>query len=211
MGKIYKRDGTWHFYYLGVDGKRVRRSSHTSDEKAALAMLAEAEGQVALEKKARHEKAAAGMGQAADQTISGAHRATRKCGAAAGPAPPFRVRDLTTLGSDRDQLTRCGLKAETSAPTASASIWRRRFAEQARLRMAARFRLLGEPRRAHGTAIVSIRRRPGDGEQQDVALSEHGHVAAPVGGLRTNAPLRRTLPASLVSPRVARATLRPRP
>jgi hypothetical protein len=69
MGKIYKRNGTWHLYYLGVDGKRVRRTSHTSDEKAALAMLAEAEGQIALEKKARRKKAAAGMGQAADQTI----------------------------------------------------------------------------------------------------------------------------------------------
>ena len=64
---IYKRRGestdVWYLRYWDADDKLVRRSSGTKDRKKALAMLAEAEAEVALQKRARFQQTVAGLGR----------------------------------------------------------------------------------------------------------------------------------------------------
>ena len=59
---IYKRKGTdfWYLRYWDANGKLVRRSSGTNHRGAAEAMLAEAEAEVAREKRSKLEQAVTG-------------------------------------------------------------------------------------------------------------------------------------------------------
>jgi hypothetical protein len=59
---IYKRKGTdfWHLRYRAADGKLVRRSSGTKDRGEAEAILAEAEAEVAAQKRSKLEQAVTG-------------------------------------------------------------------------------------------------------------------------------------------------------
>jgi hypothetical protein len=59
---IYKRKGTdfWHLRYRAADGKLVRRSSGTKDRGEAQAILAEAEAEVAAQKRIKLEQAVTG-------------------------------------------------------------------------------------------------------------------------------------------------------
>lgn len=64
---IYKRKeeatDVWYLRYWDADGKLVRRSSGTKDRRKAEAMLAQAEAEVALQKRARFEQAVTGLGR----------------------------------------------------------------------------------------------------------------------------------------------------
>ena len=61
---IYKRkreaSGFWYIRFRDVDGKLVRRSSRTQNKEEAAAMLAEAEAEVARQKRAKLEQAVTG-------------------------------------------------------------------------------------------------------------------------------------------------------
>jgi hypothetical protein len=61
---IYKRKGegtdVWHLRYWDADGKLVRRSAHTRNKEEAAAMLAEAEAEVARQRRAKLEQAVPG-------------------------------------------------------------------------------------------------------------------------------------------------------
>jgi hypothetical protein len=61
---IYKRKsgGTdfWYLRYWDADGKLVRRSSRSQNKEEAAAMLAEAEAEVARQKRAQREQADTG-------------------------------------------------------------------------------------------------------------------------------------------------------
>jgi hypothetical protein len=61
---VYQRKGegtdVWYFRYWDADGKLVRRSSGTKDRREAQAMLAEAEAEVARQKRAKLEQAVPG-------------------------------------------------------------------------------------------------------------------------------------------------------
>ena len=112
---IYKRksEGTdvWYLRYWDTDGNLVRRSSGTKDRRKAEAMLAEAEAEVALQRRARFEQAVTGLGMGRAHRY--AHgRARRMAGAyrpRAGAAPCGRIRDAAPMGKDRDRPLRPGL------------------------------------------------------------------------------------------------------
>jgi hypothetical protein len=62
---IYKREGSdvWYLRYWDANGKLVRRTSGTKNEAEAQAVLAEAQAEVALQKRAKFDHAVSGLGR----------------------------------------------------------------------------------------------------------------------------------------------------